>query len=119
MRTLLVALAALLAGCGPQMAQFDRGGLALLYADMKEAYGAIRADLVRACATPSAKLDKAPCDRLKAGDAQLAVADALVREAIKNPKAEVDFEKLGTFLRAAMKAGAASQTGGLSGLMLQ
>lgn len=120
MRALALALVALLAtGCGPQTVQFDHAPAALLYADLKEMYGVIRTDLVRACTGPSAKLDAETCGRLKEAQAQLGEADAIFRSALLNPSKPVDFEKLGVFVRAAMKAGAASQTGGLSGLLLK
>jgi hypothetical protein len=115
----LAVLALTFSACTPPAATFPTASLALFYADLKQLYGQTRVGLVAACLGPSAKLDQATCDRLKEADAQLMVADALIREAIKNPQQQVDFEKVSAFVQAAIKLGAASQTGGLSGLFLK
>lgn len=77
--------------------RFDRGELAVSYADMKAAYVLLAQSVTAACT--SGKLSPAACaDAAKIHD-RMGLLDAAVRKAIRNPKAEVDWEAVGEAVR--------------------
>jgi len=94
----LVLLVLALAGCAlftkpADEIRFDRGELAVSYADMKAAYVLLAQSVTAACT--GGKLSQAACaDAAKIHD-RMGLLDGAIRKAIRNPKAEIDWEAIG------------------------
>lgn len=69
---------------------FNRGQVALAYADMKAGYVMLRHHLSLACA--SGKLDEQTCIDIAKANEKMADVETQIRRAIANPHAVVDWE---------------------------
>lgn len=94
----LVMVTVLLSGCAlftkpADEIRFDRGELALSYADIKAAYVLLAQSVTQAC--NAQRLSETSCaDAAKIHD-RMGLLDHAIRKAIRSPKAEVDWEAVG------------------------
>lgn len=115
-RLALLAAAALGAtACAGNEVKADRGQIALMYADNKAAKAVERYIVDQVCATKSAMLDQEQCKALKAARRQDVAVEEFIRALLTAKSNSPDYEAL---LNTLIRAGIASQTGGLGGALV-